>query len=463
MFYDSVFACCCQGFLNPNGKGSKEYYAALDLSRQSSQAEVKKAYKKLSLKFHPDKLRQRGEVMTEEKQEQFRQIKQAYEVLSDPERRRVYDRLGVNGLTLREDPQRFMSDLQDPKKLNEILEGADWRAYSVVISVTLLIVGYVLLFPVLFALEADGDIDISWLAVFAPLWLLYAPLAFNVVSNVFRGKMEKPEGWPEDEPWEDDTEPLPVRAGFAVVFALFVLAQVMICLKLDQHKFDSMRNASWPEVLIPYFLYEIAVIALERRQQQASLEAAAALEAKAERKLTKAKKREAGEEVEADDDDDDDDDDDPDELGRGQRGQAVQLRLAASAHLASCVYYAVRFVQVLVISCKVEGAFGDQDDPAASWWLVLLPTLVYALWLFCRFCVSSRQAAPAVNERGTDPLPFAVCSSLTPLPNRVPFLICMLVLSLRTEREEPGREIAARGRGGRSRREVENGHARHRR
>jgi curved DNA-binding protein len=83
-------------------KRSKEYYKTLGISRHAKPAEIKKAYKKLSLAYHPDKLRQRGETLTEEMQEKFRGIKQAYEVLSDPEKRKLYDTLGVNGILLRE-------------------------------------------------------------------------------------------------------------------------------------------------------------------------------------------------------------------------------------------------------------------------------------------------------------------------------------------------------------------------
>lgn len=178
-FNDALFTCCCRGFLNPNGKGSKEYYAELGLSRSASLADVKKAYKKLSLSFHPDKLRQRGETLTPEMQDKFRKIKQAYEVLVDPQRRKVYDALGVNGLTLKEDPASFM---QDPSKLQAILAEGDKRAWCTVLSVTVLIVSYILLFPVLFALEVNGQANIHFSFVWMPLWIIYA-LFWLTVAN----------------------------------------------------------------------------------------------------------------------------------------------------------------------------------------------------------------------------------------------------------------------------------------
>ena len=78
--------------------------------------------------FHPDKLAQRGETLTDEMREKFRKIKRAHEVLSDPERRKIYDSLGIHGIDLKEEPESFM---RDPSKV-EILNEADWRATLIV-------------------------------------------------------------------------------------------------------------------------------------------------------------------------------------------------------------------------------------------------------------------------------------------------------------------------------------------
>ena len=71
----------------------KEYYAVLGLKEDASPEEIRKAYRKLALHYHPD--RNRGEAGAEER---FKAISEAYAVLLDPEKRRLYDRSRQTGV-----------------------------------------------------------------------------------------------------------------------------------------------------------------------------------------------------------------------------------------------------------------------------------------------------------------------------------------------------------------------------
>lgn len=76
---------------------AKDFYGLLGITRRASQKEIKKAYRSMSLKFHPDKNKEEGAA------DKFSQIAYAYEVLSNEEKKQIYDRHGEDGLKQHEE------------------------------------------------------------------------------------------------------------------------------------------------------------------------------------------------------------------------------------------------------------------------------------------------------------------------------------------------------------------------
>lgn len=70
----------------------KDFYKVLGLTKGASEDEIKKAYRKLALKYHPDKNKSANA------EERFKEIAEAYEVLSDKKKREIFDQYGEEGL-----------------------------------------------------------------------------------------------------------------------------------------------------------------------------------------------------------------------------------------------------------------------------------------------------------------------------------------------------------------------------
>src|SRR5574340_1614955 len=73
----------------------RDYYEVLGVPKNASEDEIKKAYRKLAMKYHPD--RNQGDA-AKAAEEKFKEAKEAYEMLSDPQKRAAYDQFGHAGV-----------------------------------------------------------------------------------------------------------------------------------------------------------------------------------------------------------------------------------------------------------------------------------------------------------------------------------------------------------------------------
>ena len=73
----------------------KDYYEILGVPRTATLADIKKVYRSLALKYHPDRVPEAEKKVAEEK---FKEISEAYGVLSDPAKKQTYDQYGHQGI-----------------------------------------------------------------------------------------------------------------------------------------------------------------------------------------------------------------------------------------------------------------------------------------------------------------------------------------------------------------------------
>lgn len=216
-------------------KPEDDYYALLGIRKNATADEIRRAYKKKSLQLHPDKIAQRcaaGDKTPEEIRRDFQKVKEAYECLSDPQQREIYDGLGSLGTKFINNPQAAM----DPHTLLENLAKSSFCDRTKLFTVVLLLTLLVLMQPILICAKIDQDLkgvgilaDSSWAAILTPLWFLDAVFLFLFTSAKV--------------------------VGITIKFLCIIALQIFLALRWDE-------TVSWSYaiVLIPLYLLEAARI-----------------------------------------------------------------------------------------------------------------------------------------------------------------------------------------------------------
>lgn len=171
--------------LLPDGAGAKmqgsesdaeadNFYALLNLEPTATPEQIKRSYRKLALRFHPDKNPSTGEM--------FQKISTAYATLSNPQRRQVYDRFGEQGVQMMEQAEAHgvPAWLLNPVAQSSLL---------LVLLVTVLLLLVVL--PIITCMRVDGGLSWPWPAVLTPIWLANALL---LTATIAGGAREHSEG-----------------------------------------------------------------------------------------------------------------------------------------------------------------------------------------------------------------------------------------------------------------------------
>ncbi|KAL3822843.1 hypothetical protein ACHAXA_011480 [Cyclostephanos tholiformis] len=262
MRYDiAFFLCCCRSFLSSSGRDEDEsFYDLLGVPVDAGMDDLRRAYKRQSLLMHPDKLAQRGQVVTEIDRDRFTRMRHAYEVLSDPRRRETYDAVGERGMRWIEEPLSV-----DPRELAHNFATSSVLDRSKIFAIFLILYVAIFVLPILVCLMADGLLGryAKWTCVLIPLWFWDAIILFYHSRVILMGPIRRPENVPEEE-WVD---PLPmVRRVVAMIrFGLLVIFQILLALRLDGH----LANLPWIIVFVPLFLWD--AMALRRKVALSSL------------------------------------------------------------------------------------------------------------------------------------------------------------------------------------------------
>ncbi|KAJ3271340.1 hypothetical protein HDV01_006845 [Terramyces sp. JEL0728] len=210
------------------------YYEALGVSRNATQDEIKKGYRKMALKYHPDKAG-----TSEEAAAKFEIVAKAYGTLSNEKTRQIYDQYGERGLEM-------MKQMGDISIIQDALLQANQYLMSLGLITALLII-----FHSFLAVRIDGNNSWPYFAVFVPLFII------DIIALVFFARsLPAPKNEDQERISEEDRKSIEtVKRMVLICFVLFTVFQILVCLQLD-----GATDISWWIVFIPWFVIEAALL-----------------------------------------------------------------------------------------------------------------------------------------------------------------------------------------------------------
>ncbi|GJJ75815.1 hypothetical protein EMPS_08173 [Entomortierella parvispora] len=251
-------------------------YETLGVPKSSTQDELKKAYRRLALRYHPDKVNV-AEVPDHENK--FRDIAAAYEVLGDPKKRAVYDKYGMMGVQ--------MAGTEIGARLVEI--ESLLCAIFIILSILLVLA---IIFLSFLSVQVDGKVNWNYYVVFIPLWILDAVIVLSILFQLSRPieNEDTDEDHEEQENGATSTsasreeakaQKLKERKRQRLTGTIFALVNILLFTAFQiqiVRKANDPSSATGPQVFGPYFALEGIFFLLAIIQLAVTLKVASAAE-----------------------------------------------------------------------------------------------------------------------------------------------------------------------------------------
>jgi len=238
-----------------------QLYQVLGLeSNQVSQEEIRRAFLAQATRLHEAHSMQKGHMVGDHSAEYIKLV-EAYNVLSNPRSRRLYDKVGMKGTKLLTDPTASdpVDAMHDPHRHRE-----DWTNLAVLMFFLLPVLIYI---PVIFALKCDGVLRkrYMWAAVWAPFWLfdlllltasIIALAANPNADRRYHNSNESASSAGAARPADETANTAGAKTTVFIGTLAFILLQIFIVLRLDQ-----VIDWHWYVVFIPWYIFELCKLA----------------------------------------------------------------------------------------------------------------------------------------------------------------------------------------------------------